>query len=285
MRRMDNTSKRWGVGGMAQDDAICFFGREHDVRRIEEALGKKESMMISGPADIGKTSLMKHVLRGLPQNVASRCLYLANFKDLRDLLRKLLTALYQARNPALRRQLHAEGVSSANFEVWLKAKPSPQLKGALYRSVEHSDYRVILDHVPPLTYGVAKVIKELFWMRDTPVFLLVRDNPEDRIDQFSHFFYWGRRQRLLLAPLSKPVAGEVLERCIRRFGLAHLDLDEFREEVLELSGCAPGAIVKMCAMAADKRYQFGLRIKTKLIHIDYLMSGSSVAPPVGRRES
>jgi hypothetical protein len=132
---------------------------------------------------------------------------------------------------------------------------------------------MILDHVPPLTHAVAKVIKELFSMRETPVYLVVRDAPAYKIDQFSRFFYWGRSQRLLLAPLSKPVAAEVLEWQIRRFGLGHLDLDEFREEVLELSACVPGAIVKMCAMAADKRYQFGSRVKTKLVHIDYLMSG------------
>lgn len=283
MGRKDRKTKRRTTTDTAQDEAICFLDREREARRIEEGLAKKESMMLSGPADIGKTSLIKRVVRGLPKDVRSQCLYVAGFKDLHDLLKKLLKAFYQTRNPNLCLRLHAEGVSAANFEVWLKAMPSPRLKGALYRAVEHSDYRVILDHVPPLTHAVAKVIKELFWMRETAIYLLVRDGPDDRIDQFSHFFYWSRQQRLVLGPLPKPVAAEMLERCIRRFELTTFELGEFRKAVLDLSGCVPGAIVKICAMAADKRYQYGSRIKTKLVHIDYLMNGSSLGPPVGKR--
>lgn len=283
MRRKDETPGRWSGAVAAQGGAVRFFDRERESRRIEEALLKKESMMISGSADIGKTALILNVMRGLPEELASQCIYLDSFKDLQGLLRKLLKVLYQDRNPGLRRQLHAEGVSAVNFEVWLKAMPSPRLKGALYRAVEKSDYRVILDHVPPLTHAIAKVIKELFWMRNTPVYLLVRDGPEHRIDQFSHFFYWGDRERLALGPLPTPVAREMLEHCIERFGLSNFDLDEFREEVLELSSCVPGAIVKMCALAADPRYQYGSRIKTKLVHIDYLMSGQNLSLSPARK--
>jgi len=228
-------------------------------------------MMISGPADIGKTALVKHVLGSLPREIENQCLYLAGFKDLQDLLRKLLKRLYQAGHPALRRQLHSEGVRASSLEAWLKSSPSPRLKGTLYRAAEQGPYHLILDHGPPLTPAIARVIKELFWMRNTPVCLLVRDEGRQRIEQLNHFFYWGRRQRLTLEPLPKPMAGEVLEQCIAQFGLSHLDLDGFREEVLELSGGVPGAIVKMCKLAADERYQYGMRIKTKLAHIDYLM--------------
>lgn len=267
----DKSPKKWGAPDVANDDAICFLGREREARKIKEALGKKESMLISGPADIGKTALMKHVLRSLSKEAGSHCLYIGGFKDLQDLLRKLLKTLYRAGGPTLRRQLRAKGVSAATLDAWLKATPSPQLKGALYRSVEHTNCHVTLDHVPPLTHAIAKVIKELFWMRDTPVYLLVRDAPEHKIDQFIDFFYWGRRERLLLGPLPKRVAAEMLERCISGYRLSQFNLDKFREEVLDMSGCVPGAIIKMCAMATDKRYRFGSSIKTKLIHIDYLI--------------
>jgi AAA ATPase domain len=280
MRGKDKTSKRLAAAGIAKDNTVCFLGREREAHRLQEALEKKESMLISGPADMGKTALMQYVLQGLPKDVGGRCLYLANFKDLRDLLRKLLKALYHAGSPALRQQLRAEGVPAARLEGWLKTLSSPRLKGTLYRAVEHGDYRIILDHVPPLTPAVARVIKELFWMRATPVYLLVRDT--GRIDRFSRFFYWGRRQRMALGPLPKPNAGELLERCIRRFGLTDFDMDEFRDDALGLSGCVPGAIVTMCAMAADNRYQSGVRIKTKLVHIDYLMNGSKGIPKAGR---
>jgi len=283
MRQKGESASRWNNGTSGQSRGIRFFDREREAHRIEEAFRKKESMMISGPADIGKTALMRNVVRNLPGDLAGKCLYLAGFKDLQNLLRNLILVLRGARCPGLRQQLKTEGVSSVNFEGWLKTLPSARLKGIVYRAAQSGDYRVILDHVPLLTHARAKIIKELFWMRNTPVYLMMRDDQELRIAQFARFFYWSDRQCLTLRPLPETSACELLEGCIERFGLSTFDLEGFREEVLDLSGCVPGAIVKMCALAADERYQYGRRIKTKLVHIDYLMIGSNLVPPRSRR--
>jgi hypothetical protein len=240
--------------------------------------------MICGTAGIGKTALVSKVIHRLTPDLAARCLYLRGMKDLQDLLRQLVRALYDLRDPNLRYQLHAEGISGLTFDAWLKALSSSRLRGTLYRAVERGDYRVFLDHLPPLTHAVAKVIKELFWMRSTPVYLLVRDEMEQHLHQFYSFFYWGDRERLALQSLPGQAASELLESCIERLGLARLDLADFREETLELSKRVPGAIVKMCTLAADPRYQYGLRVKMKSVYIDYLMSRHDLlgqAPPRG----
>jgi hypothetical protein len=114
-------------------------------------------------------------------------------------------------------------------------------------------------------------------MRDTPVYLLLRGDAQQAMGQCSHFFYWGAREQLVLGPLPTPAARELVESCIERFGLSRLDLGDFREEILELSKRTAGAIVKMCALAAHPRYQYGPRIKTKSLYIDYLMSGHDFA--------
>ena len=72
-------------------------------------------------------------------------------------------------------------------------------------------------------------------------------------------------------------ARELLERCIERFALTSLDLDDFREEMLHLSGNLPGAIVKMCEMAANPRYHYGDRVKLKLVHVDYLLQSNRLS--------
>jgi len=283
MRQKSESASRRVHGTSGQGREVRFFDRERESHRIEEAFRGKESMMISGPADIGKTALMLNVIRNLPGDLVRKCLYLAGFKDLQNLLRNLIKVLHEARSPGLRQQLKAEGVSSVNFEIWLKTLPSARLKGILYRAAQSGDYRVILDHVPLLTHARAKIIKELFWMRDTPVYLLMRDDQEFWIAQFARFFYWSDRQWLTLGPLPETSACELMEACIEKFQLSRFDLEGFRDEVLDLSGGAPGAIVKMCTLATDPRYQYGSYIKTKLIHIDYLVSGSSMVPPAGRR--
>jgi hypothetical protein len=96
---------------------------------------------------------------------------------------------------------------------------------------------------------------------------------EQAMRQDSHFFYWGDRERLALGPLHDRAAGELLESSIKRFGLSQFDHDGFRDEILELSKQIPGAIVKMCALAADPRYRYESRIKIKSVYIDHLVSG------------
>jgi hypothetical protein len=252
---------------------VAFVDRESEAGRLKEAVFKRESLAICGPAGIGKTTLVLNVISSLPRDLLPCCLYLGGAKDLQDLLRQLIRTLYVLRDPSLRRQLHAEGVSAVTFDTWLKTLSSSRLRGTLYRTVEHGDYRIFVDHPPQLTHAVAKVIKELFWMRDTPVYLLLRGDPQQVMGQCSHFFYWGAREQLVLGRLPAPAARELLESCIERFGLCRLDLGDFREEILELSKQTPGAIVKMCALAVDPRYQYGPRIKTKSVYIDYLMRG------------
>jgi hypothetical protein len=275
------------VGAIAPGLPV-FVDRDTEAHRLEEAIRKRDSLIIRGPAGMGKTALLSRVVQRLPPDLGIHCLYLRGMKDLQDLLRQLVRGLYDLKDPNLRHQLHAGGISALTFEAWLNGLSSGQMKGTLYRTVEQGDYRVFLDHLPPLTHAVAKVIKELFWMRNTPVYLVIRDEAEQHLYQFNNFFYWGDRERLALQALPAQAAAELLESCIERFGLLRLDLAGFREETLVLSKRVPGAIVKMCALVADPQYQKGLRIKTKSVYIEYLMSGQHPlvhAPPSGGERS
>lgn len=254
-----------------------FVDRKRESCRLENALLRRESLMICGPAGIGKTALVAEVIASLPAGLAGRCLKIRGAKDLRDLLRQLIWQLHEAEDKILRRQLRSERVSAASFAAWLRRLSSGRLKGTLYHSLEGGEYCVFLDHLPPLTKAAAKVVKEVFWMRHTPVYLLVRDEGAQRIDRLCQFFYWGERERFALPPLPAEAAAELLQECIERFGLARFELSDFKQEVLELSRHIPGAIVRMCTLAADPRYQYGSRIKIKSVYINYLVNTTPLA--------
>lgn len=187
-------------------------------------------------------------------------------------MHQVLGELYQRENARLRRELHQHGVTHLTFDAWIKAQPSSRLRGTLYRAVEDCDYRIFLDHFPPLTPATARVIKELFWMRGTPVYLIPSGMAESETVKATHHFYWGREELMTLGPLPLQAASKLLEECIKHFNLTGLELDGVREEFLELSHRIPGAIVMMCSLAADKRYHWGMRIKTKLVYSDYIAS-------------
>jgi hypothetical protein len=239
---------------------------------LRDAILKRESLLIAGPAGIGKTSLVLKVLGGLPPATTRNCFYLSGGEGVQPLLRCLLQQLYELEDATLHRQLHVEGIRQNTFKGWLKQLPTSRLKGAVYRSMEKSSYWVFIDHFPPLTHAEAKIVRELVWMRRTPVFLLARGLTERDAGHVGSV-YWGSKQQLSLTPLPEQAGRELLESCIQKFDLGKLDLKGFREEVLRFSGLLPGAILKMCSLANDPRYQYGSRIKTKLVYIDSLVNG------------
>ena len=254
-----------------------FLGRAAEFQKLHEALKRRESLLILGPAGIGKTALAMKVLNSLPSPLARSAIYLSGADGLQPLLRSLLSRLYEAGDMTLRRQLRAEGIRKGTFQPWLKSLSTSRLRGSLYRSAEMGRYCIVLDHMQPLTHAVAKVVRELIQMRNAPVYLLARGLSEAEIGHVTDL-YWSDRQRLSLGPLSKDPAHQLLEWCVQRFGLARLNLTGFREQVLQLSGQIPGALIMMCALAAEPRYHYGAQIKTKLIRIDSLVRGYDPLP-------
>ena len=180
-----------------------LVGRVLEAQKLREALARRESLLIWGPAGIGKTALVMEVLNSLPSPLARSAIYLSGADGLQPLLRSLLSRLYEAGDSTLRRQLHAEGIHKGTFHSWLKSLSTSRLRGALYRSAEQAHYSIVLDHMPPLTHAVAKVIKELVQMRNTPVYILARGPSEAEVGQVTGL-YWSDRQRLA----ARPAAGE-----------------------------------------------------------------------------
>jgi hypothetical protein len=258
-----------------------FLGRKAETLRLRTRLTGRESLLIWGPAGIGKTALVMEVLKDLPLVISRSTIYLSGIASLQPLLRSLLGRLYQLEDSALRRQLHAEGVRRDSFNNWQHSLNTSRLKGAVYRSAENGQYRIVLDHMPPLTHAVAKIVKELVQMRDTPVFLLARGLSESQLGRAAGL-YWSDHQRLGLGPLPDRVLRELLEGCIQHFRLGRLNLAGFREDMVRLSRGIPGALIKMCALAAEPRCQFESQVKTKLVHIDSLLGGCD---PMALRES
>lgn len=253
-----------------------FIDRVEELRFLKSAIASRKSLLISGPAGAGKTMLTLKALSELPDTLRKNYLYVSGMKGLQDLLQQIVHLLFDLDDRVLRGRLRREGISAATFKKWLDAQPSTRLRGALYQSAAEGQYWLFLDHLPPLTHATSRIVKELVRIRNTPVYLLARGFTEREIGHVTDI-YWGDPYQLALGALPGAAARELLEDCIQRFGLSRLDLDDFRTEILHFSGCLPGAIVQMCALAAEPRYHYGSQIKTKVIHIDYLMNRQSLA--------
>ncbi len=252
-----------------------LVGRGAELRRLQAAVHKRQSLLLWGPADAGKTSLLKKAVAELPEAEQRKCICWTgpSGASRRELIEQFIRGLYLARDPFVRRKVHADRCSETTLSRWIDDQTALRLRGILVSAAEQGEYRFFVDHLPPASHMVAQLLKEIMYRTKTPVYLTGHGYTQAEIG-YAWSLYWTDEYRIRLGPLSEALARELLDNCIHSFGLESLDLGAFREGVLQLSGHLPGSIVKMCELAADPRYHYGDQIKVKLIHVDYLLQSS-----------
>jgi hypothetical protein len=252
-----------------------LFARKNEKRRLRTAIQRRESLLVWGPRDAGKTTLIESVLAELPEAARQTCISWSGPASGKQLLAHLIGQLYERGDAFVQRKVHADTASKSTLHQWLRKQSSLRLRGLLFTASTQGKYRYFLDHCLPPTQKMAWLMKEIIYRCNTPVYFAARGCSQAEIG-LAWSLYWHDGLRLPLGPLSERSARDLLEICIRRFNLKPLKLEDFRKDILCLSRHLPGSIVKMCELAADTRYHYGDQIKTKLVHLDYLMqSGPS----------
>jgi len=249
-------------------DPGVFVGRDTELARLRAAIERRESLAIWGPADAGKTALVRRVIAGLPREIARQCVYLPVRAAPQQMLRQLLEDMHAAGDEFLAGKFRGETGRGASFAQWAKRQTSLRMRGLLYRAAQEGKYRVLLDEVVGLSDAFARIVKELTWMRETPVYLIARGCGETELGRAARL-YWNDDLRLPVGPIPLPAAKVLVEHCIRRFGLSRAHLYD-----------GPGQPLA--------EYHFGGRVETRLLHVDYMMQFSyrarrGAGPPGGTR--
>jgi hypothetical protein len=245
-----------------------FLGRKNELSRLREAIQRRESLLVWGASDSGKTVLVARALSELPERIAKRCICTRGVGSPHDILRGIAEGF--AEDPLFRSKFRAETGYGASFSHWVRQQTSLRLRGLLYRAAGAGEYWIFLEDLAPMTHMLTRIVKELMINQETPIYSIA---PGWSYRELGHAaqLYWNDQQRLHVGSVSLTAAHELLEWAIQKFGLSKFDLDGFREDILDFSGLLPGAIIRMCQAATDSHYHFEGRIKTKLLHVDYLM--------------
>jgi hypothetical protein len=251
-----------------------YFGRRQELARLTAAIRGRRSLLIFGPPDSGKSALVDQALTNLPENFASRCLRVKAEGPLPRILQQHVSHLFAAKDAAVQAAFSSQAKDSLSVESWVKKQTSGRLRSLLFRAFDSGRYWIFWDNVGQLGLAHYHFLREVIWMRKTPAYLIARGFGYEHLGQAGRLF-WSDEGRLELGPLAPEDARALLEAAIRREGMTNLDLSEFQEQVLEASRGLPGAIVRMVAMARQPQYQYGNRVKAKLIHLDYLMQLAS----------
>ena len=83
--------------------------------------------------------------------------------------------------------------------------------------------------------------------------------------------FWNPAKAMNVPPLHERDSEQLFEAAADYFALRDLDLDEFREKVLESARGNPGQIIEMCRLAAQPQYHAGRYIKFAPLRIDTVM--------------
>lgn len=251
----------------AQNETLV--GRKEELRELLAAIHKRESRLVWGPVDVGKTALIKKAISELPEAERQNCVYSSGPVSRRKLLSHFVGRLYELGDVWVRKKVHADGATEVSLNRWLQKQTSLRLRGILFTASMQGDYRFFIDHFSTPTYSIARLMKEIIYQCKTPIYLAALDHSQAETG-YAWSLYWSDALRIHVGPLNQRMARQLLENCIRSFGLDSLDLEGFREEILRVSGHVPGSIVKMCELASQDRYHYGDQIKFKLVYLDYL---------------
>lgn len=244
------------------ESCLPLFGLAGERERVRQAFQKRESLLLIGPAGAGKTTLIRTVLAELPNTREIVGIsYSANLhRLLMDLTRSLLTAKHRA--------LRDRAKPGSTVEKWLSEQTSVHLKGLLWTSLEAEPLTIVLDGIEGASFPMYRFLQRLYFTRGMAIMATARYNGS--LGALSRLF-WDPRSMVHIRPLNHPDAEQLFDLAAKKFDLEQLDLDEFREKVLESAQGNPGEIVEMCKLAANPMYISGRHVKFAPLRIDVMM--------------
>ena len=238
---------------------LPFVGMAKEIERLSLAFATGDPLLLLGPQGSGKTRLIEEALSG-----NRHVLYIAWEPTLHALLTAMARALIAAR--------HADFISRAkpgtDPEAWLAAQTSIHLKGLLWTAVESSPVPMMLDGVTGAGFPTYRFLQRIYHTPGMALFAASRD--AFSLGALARLF-WNPAKALNIPPLHERDAEQLFEAAAGHFKLRNLDLDEFREKVLESARGNPGQIIEMCRLAAQPQYHAGRYIKFSPLRIDTVM--------------
>ena len=238
---------------------LPFIGMAKEKQRLSLAFGTGDPLLVLGPHGSGKTRLIQEAFLN-----NHHMLYIAWAPTLHALLTAMARALIAARHADFLRRAKP----GADPEAWLATQTSIHLKGILWSAMESSPVPMVLDGVAGASFPTYRFLQRIYHTHGMALFAASRD--AFSLGALARLF-WNPAKALNIPPLHERDAGQLFEVAADRFKLRDLDLDEFREKVLESACGNPGQIIEMCRLATQPQYLAGRYVKFAPLRIDTVM--------------
>ena len=234
-----------------------IFGREEEQESIRQRLAKGRPFLFHGPAGVGKTLLLRNVLKEFPS-----VLYCENSSTAHTLFRTIATDLFRAGNPRLHKSFRTENAIGSQSAI--------SLKGVVLDALKEGKHAIVLDHLKCPSHSFAAVVREIGWT-STPVSAVARSTHMEDVG-FLWPLYSDRSERYEIRNFEKPLAEQFVQTLVKRKGLDAVNLNDFRNKLLQFSGGNPGAIVSLIDLATQPKYRSDDNIKITPLYIDFRLA-------------
>lgn len=242
------------------DLELPLIGLQGELSRVRKAIQRRESLLVLGARGSGKTRLLRAALR----EPGCDAIYVQSASVLHDFLVRLARSLILAGHRATINKIGR----ASDLDHSLSAQTSINLKGILWTTIEKEPVMLIIDDVQGAGVRNYRFLQRIFHTKGVGVIAATRDYR--CLDALSHLF-WDPRKVVNVPPLAQSEAHTLFDRLVERLRLRHLDLEEFREQVLGSAQGNPAEIVEMCKLAAQPQYQHGSHVKFALLRIDAII--------------
>jgi hypothetical protein len=234
-----------------------------EMQRLSLAFATGHPLLLLGPPGSGKTRVIQEALSG-----NRRVLCIPWEPTLHALLTGMARALIAARHAGFASRVGAPSGPDADPEAWLAVQTSIHLKGLLWTAVERSPVPMMLDGIAGAGFPTYRFLQRIYHTPGMALFAASRDALS--LGALARLF-WNPAKTLNVPPLHERDAEQLFEATADHFKLRNLDLDQFREKVLESARGNPGQIIEMCRLAAQPQYHADRYIKFSLLRIDTVM--------------
>ncbi len=206
--------------------------------------------------------MIRNAIASLPGG--SDIIHLRYSANLHHLLIELARSLLVSGHRSFRNLARA----GADEERWLNAQTSVHLRGILWTALEAEPRTVVLDGIDGGGFPTYRFFQRLNFAKGMALLAAAR-NPIG-LGALGRLF-WDPRSTVHLRPLNDFEANQLFDLAVDRFCLRDLNLDDFRERVVEAAKGNPGQIIEMCRLATNPMYISGRHIKFAPLRIDVLM--------------
>lgn len=235
------------------------FARQAELATLREHMEARRSLLLHGPAGVGKTLLLSVICPEFPA-----ILYGPRSATPQDIYRNMAAALLARGDQTLAKTFPGGMVD-------VQKKTAVAVRGILRDILNNSKYVIVLDHLARPSQSLAASIRELKVNCSVAVVAVARSQHMEDAG-FVLPLFPERREKLALRNFDRKTAAEFAAWYARQQGLTAANLQQFLDAVVQRSEGNPGAMQQMVCLAKEAKYAHGDSIKIAPLYIDYKLT-------------